>query len=72
MALTYCIAPEDKSILDKLTREMTLSVQAKAVLGQSRIESILVDPQTGQCTIEIFVPALLAKDDLSRITDFLR
>ena len=70
--MTYCIAPDDKSILEKLTCQLSLSVESKTVLKQSRIEGITVDPRTGQCNIELFVPALLSKADLAQITEFLR
>ena len=70
--MTYCIAPDDKSILEKLTCQLSLSVESKTVLKQSRIEGITVDPRTGQCNIELFVPALLSKEDLAQITEILR
>lgn len=70
--MTYCIAPDDKSILEKLTGQLNLSAPARTTLGKSRIESIQVDPQSGQCRIELYVPALLSKDDLTQITGFLR
>lgn len=70
--MTYCIAPDDKSILEKLTGQLSLSVQARAVLGRSRIDSIQVDPRTGQCQIELYVPELLVGADLNHIIGFLR
>ena len=72
MALTYCIAPDDKAILEKLTRQLNFPAETRAVLRQSRIDGITMDPQTGQCNIELFVSALLSKEVLAQITDFLR
>jgi DNA polymerase III subunit alpha, Gram-positive type len=71
MGLTYCIAPDDKSILATVTQSLPLSKETKSFLRQSRIDSIVIDSQTQQGKIMLLVPELLTNDDLRIITDFL-
>jgi len=70
--LTYCIAPDDKNILHKLTQQLPLSAAAQFVLNQSRVESIALDPNSGDCRLIFCVPECLNGDDLNQVTEFLR
>ena len=70
--MTYCIAPEDKNILQKITQQLPLSAAAQFVLNQSFVESIALDPNSGDCRLIFCVPECLNGDDLNQVTDFLR
>ena len=70
--LTYCIAPDDKNILRRITQQLPLSAAAQFVLNQSRVDSIAIDPQTGNCRLILCVPELLAGQDLRQVTGFLQ
>ncbi len=70
--MTYCIAPDDKNILKKLTQQLPLSAAAQFVLNRSQVDSIAIDPQTGNCQLILHVPKLLAEQDVNRVTGFLQ
>lgn len=70
--MTYCIAPDDKSILEKIAGQLSLLPATRAAMAKSRIESIRVDSRTGQGQIKLYVPELLSDGDLAKITAFLR
>jgi hypothetical protein len=70
--LTYCIAPDDKNILKKLTQQLPLSAAAQFVLNRSQVDSIAIDPQTGNCQLILHVPKLLAEQDVNGLPVFCR
>lgn len=70
--MTYCIAPSDKQVLARLTREIPLSADFRLCLEQSRMDAVMVDSRSGQCKIFLFVPEYLQGTDLKRIESFLR
>ncbi len=70
--MTYCIAPDDKNILSKITQQLPLSAAAQFVLRQSRVDSISIDSKSGQCRFVLIVPEELPKEDLAQVTAFLR
>ena len=70
--MTYCIAPEDKNILSKITQQLPLSAAAQFVLRQSQVDSISIDSKSGQCRFVLIVPEELPESDLAQLTVFLR
>lgn len=70
--MTYCIAPDDKNILEKLTRQLPLTTAAQSVLKRSRVDNITVDTKTGGCRFILHVPEILTEDDLAIVIRFLR
>lgn len=58
--------------MQKLTQQLPLSAAAQFVLNQSRVESIALDPNSGDCRLIFCVPECLNGDDLNQVTDFLR
>ncbi len=70
--MSYCIAPDDKLILSKLTQQLPLSAAAGLVLKRSRVDTISMDTRTGRCRLVLVVPEALRDDDLNQVTGFLR
>ena len=68
--MTYCILPDDKNVLCKLTRQLPLSAAGQFILRQSRLDTVAVDAG-GCCRLVLFVPQTLAEEDLARVRSFL-